>query len=133
VIYNGPNAEKGKELRCLLKDFGFKNSFSLKTSDISSRSKVFGKNHVFVLFDDTDDYQLIEKIRYSKWLKKELPSELWELNKICGFLFINNTRLIHVFNDKKIECFGASNSGSSIYNNLMSLLHYKRYLNKSKK
>ncbi len=127
LIYHGNDENNKNHLLDMLHEFGFKNCIEKKDDEINDLR--LSKNHILLLFDDKD-----EKIEMSsKWLIQTINEKIWSFKEICGYLYINNYGSKHNFDKNQINCFGASNSGSTIYNNLMSLLHYKRYLNNSNK
>ncbi len=135
LIYNGDYEEHADAMLELLKTFGFKKSSLLSKEEINEthekENRKFNKNDIFILFDDTKtQYKEDDEkpTKFSKWLKEDISEYIWSLHKTCGYFFINDENLLHNFKEKKISCFGACNSGSTLYNNLISLLHYKRHL-----
>lgn len=123
LIYHGQKENNRSHLMDVLSEFGFKNCFEKNENEIKDLK--LDQNHVLLLFDDTDE----KDGPSSKWLNQSIQKDIWNHKSKCGYLFINNHRLNHNFETNEVKCFGACNSGSTIYNNLMSLLHYKRYLN----
>jgi hypothetical protein len=132
ILYNGTTNENLSKMYDMLNCFGF----SCTPYDQIVPS-MLNEYDIILFYDDTN---ISEKkydgegkeisLRTSKWLSEQLThKEILELKDTCGFLFINKNSLQHNFKEKGIDCFSASNSFATIYENLMSLLHYKRYLN----
>jgi len=132
ILYNGIVKENLNQLCNMLQSFGF----SCTMHDQIVPPMLNGYD-IILFYDDTNipekkyDNEGKEILsRTSKWLNEQLcHEEILALKETCGFLFINKNSLQHNFKEKGIECFSASNSFATIYENLMSLLHYKRYLN----
>ncbi len=132
ILYNGSTKENLERLCNMLQGFGF----SCITHNQIEPS-LLNKFDIILFYDDTnisltkiDDQGKAVATNRSKWLSEQLSKdEILKLRDLCGFFFINKTGLLHNFKEKDIDCFSSANSFATMYENLMSLLHYKRYLN----
>ena len=125
ILYNGTTDKNGEELKEILKSFHFKCNL-IKENEVSTLQKT----DIIIFFDDTTD-QINSTLKTSKWLNELLiRPEITNSKQQCGFFFINKKGLLHNFKDNEIECYSSANSFATLYENLMSLLHYKRYLDK---
>ena len=115
-IMVGKENDDSKELENILTAYHFGNVEVQLFSDFDSSAKTSDmEKTVFIYMEGNTNnvhlYGFIEKNRYSGHLYMGKG----------GFTFPEN-----------VKCFGYSSSFSKLYENLMSLLHYKRYLNKSR-
>jgi hypothetical protein len=85
------------------------------------------QNDVVMFLDYTKEKEKNERV--SLWLKDQ--TEIIDKYKsACAMFYVNMNKLQHNF-ENDVDAYGSANSNSTIYNNLMSLLHYKKFLNEN--
>lgn len=116
---------KASELRQLLSGYQFKTVSVNSVRDFSVDT--LSENDVVVFYDHTEQKDI--KPEESTWLESLLQKENFKnLPQETAILYYNEHSLRHSLS-KQFRCVASANSFSSVYNNLMSMLHYKRYLN----
>ncbi len=133
ILYNGTQKDNLEKLCGMLQSFRF-NCISHNQIE----SSLLNEYDILLFYDDTTDFLMKTNEKgetvttnKSRWLTEQLTkADFVELKDTCGFFFINKTGLLHNFKEKDIDCFSSANSFATMYENLMSLLHYKRYLNR---
>jgi tetrahydromethanopterin S-methyltransferase subunit G len=95
-----------KEMEKLLTAYGFKNVEPISFNEVN---KILNEKHILIFLKDSYDESLAKQIKCSK------------KNLTLGFRFNKE-------NQANIKIDNHANSFSTLYNNLMSLLHYKRYI-----
>lgn len=129
ILFNGKDIDRREMLCEMLQCFGFKCT-SLDFGDLST----LGKFDVLFFYDDTnikieESYQG-KPSNFSKWLNQQLSNLATNsINTPVSFFFLNMHGLQHNFKNFSLESYSSATSYANIYGNLISLLHYKRYLN----
>lgn len=124
-ITHNQNLHEAKEMYSILDKFGF-NAELIDIINLPALSN----NGVVIFFDHTKSES--GRPEETKWFDDTtvLPV-INRLHKLDCLLYYNEGNLRHNLNSR-FKCIGQANSFATVYNNLMSLLHYKRYLNNQK-
>lgn len=117
---------KSTKLINMLRGFHFEDVTRITYVDAQKQN--FCDSSVLILCDSSKDENKTDKIR--KEDKDLLATKIEETPKlgVLGYMIAYKNGTNDLFKDK--GCLSFAQFPSQLYNNLMSLLHYKRYLNK---